>query len=67
MNLQFWKAAGIRALRTMMQTIVGVAGAGTLMSDVDWKRTASAAVLAGIMSLATSIATGLPEVDASAK
>ena len=63
MNKKFWKAAGIRALRTVCQTAVAMIGAAVVLSDVYWTQVASASVLAGILSLLTSIATGLPEVD----
>lgn len=55
------KAAGIRAIKTVAQTAVGVIGASVVLSDVDWRVTLSAAVLAGVVSLLTSIA-GLPEI-----
>ena len=55
------KAAGIRAIKTVAQTAVGVIGASAVLSDVDWRVTLSAAVLAGVVSLLTSIA-GLPEI-----
>lgn len=55
------KAAGIRAVKTMAQTAVGVIGAGTVISAVDWKMAASAAVVAGVVSVLTSVA-GIPEV-----
>ena len=55
------KAAGIRAIKTVAQTAVGVIGASAVLSDVDWRVTVSAAVLAGVVSLLTSIA-GLPEI-----
>ena len=54
-------AAGIRALKTMAQTAVATIGTGAAMSDVDWTMILSASVLAGILSLLTSLA-GLPEV-----
>lgn len=61
--LQKWlKAAGIRAARTMAQTAAAMIGACTVLSAVDWGVTASAAVLAGLLSLLTSVA-GLPEVN----
>lgn len=56
------KAAGIRAIKTVAQTAVGVIGSTALLSEVDWYVVMSAAVLAGVVSLLTSIA-GLPEVD----
>ena len=55
------KAAGIRAVKTVAQTAVGVIGASVVLSDVDWRVTLSAAILAGVVSLLTSIA-GLPEI-----
>ena len=55
------KAAGIRAIKTVAQTAVGVIGASAVLSDVDWRVTVSAAALAGVVSLLTSIA-GLPEI-----
>ena len=57
------KAAGIRAVKTVAQTAVATIGASTVLSAVDWRVTASAAVLAGVLSLLTSVA-GLPEVEA---
>ena len=61
MNKDFWKAAGIRAIRTMIQTILAVWTAGTVITDVDWKTTILATVSAGIYGLLTSILAGLPE------
>lgn len=60
-KIRWMKAAGIRALKTMAQTFVAIAGTAAIMSDVNWPVVASASVLAGILSLATSVA-GLPEV-----
>lgn len=59
----FWKATSIRALRTICQTAIAIIGTATLMSDVNWQMVVSASALAGILSVLTSIATGLPEVD----
>lgn len=59
----FWKAAAIRALRTICQTAVAVIGTSAVMADVNWLTVGSSALLAGILSLLTSVATGLPEVD----
>ena len=59
----FWKAMSIRALRTICQTAIAIIGTATLMSDVNWQMVVSASALAGILSVLTSIATGLPEVE----
>lgn len=59
---QFLKAAAIRALRTVAQTAAATIGTSALLSQVNWTAVISASVLAGILSLLTSVATGLPEV-----
>lgn len=56
------KAAGIRAVKTMAQTAVAVIGTGAVLSAVDWKMVLSASVVAGIVSILTSVA-GIPEVE----
>lgn len=61
MTAKWWKAAGIRAVRTVAQTAVGIIGASVVLSDVNWVTVASASVLAGVLSLLTSVA-GLPEI-----
>lgn len=63
MNKHFWKATGIRAIRTICQTAVAMIGTAVVMSDVNWMMVVSASALSGILSVLTSIATGLPEVD----
>ena len=60
---EWLRAAGIRALRTVAQAAIATIGTSAVMSEVDWVFVASASLLAGILSLLTSIATGLPEVD----
>ena len=55
------KAAGIRAVKTMAQTAVATIGAATVVSAVDWRVVVSAAVVAGVVSILTSVA-GIPEV-----
>ena len=62
MTKDFWKAAGIRALRTVCQTAVSLIGISAVISEVDWMYVGSASLLAGFLSVLTSIATGLPEV-----
>lgn len=61
-NLKKWvKAAGIRAIKTIAQTAVGLIGTSLVFADVNWPVVLSASLLAGVTSLLTSIA-GLPEV-----
>lgn len=61
MNKRWWKAAGVRAIKTVAQAAIAMIGTSAVMSSVDWKMVVSAAVLSGILSLLTSVA-GLPEV-----
>ena len=63
MTKKWIKAAGIRALRTVAQTALATIGTATVMGNVNWAMVASASILAGVLSLLTSVA-GLPEVDA---
>ena len=63
MNRTFLRCAAIRAVRTIAQTAVATIGTAVVLEDVNWIYVASASVLAGILSLLTSVATGLPEVD----
>ncbi len=58
---QWWRAAGIRALRTVAQTALATIGTTALLEEVNWIAVASASVLAGILSLLTSLS-GLPEL-----
>jgi len=57
------QAALIRAIRTICQTAVATIGMATLISEVDWPVVISTSVLAGLLSMLTSAAAGLPEVD----
>ena len=63
MSKDFWKAALIRALKTVCQTAVATIGTAMVVTDVNWVYVLSASALAGILSLLTSISTGLPEVQ----
>lgn len=63
MTKDFWRATSIRALRTICQTAVAMIGTSAVLSDVNWMMVLSASALSGILSVLTSIATGLPEVD----
>lgn len=60
---KFVHAAAVRAVRTVAQTAVATIGTSVLMSDVNWLMVVSASALAGVLSVLTSIATGLPEVE----
>lgn len=64
-NKEYWnawaKAAGVRAVKTVAQTAVATIGTAAVMGEVNWGVVVSASVLAGILSLATSV-TGIPEV-----
>ena len=56
------KKAGIRAVKTVAQTFIATIGTASYLGAVDWKLVVSASVLAGVLSMATSVA-GLPEVE----
>ena len=59
----WWKAAGIRAIKTVCQTAIATIGTTAVMEQINWLAVGSASLLAGILSLLTSLA-GLPELDA---
>ena len=62
-NVNKWlKAAGIRAVRTVAQAALAVIGTSAVLGDVNWLLVGSSAALAGVVSILTSIVTGLPEV-----
>ena len=61
MTKKWWKAAGVRAIKTIAQTAVAMIGTSVVIADVDWLIVVSASALAGVLSLLTSIA-GLPEI-----
>ena len=60
-DMEWFKAAGIRAIKTFAQTAVATVGTTAVMSEVNWQMVLSASVLAALLSLLTSVA-GLPEV-----
>lgn len=59
---EWWKAAAIRAIKTIAQTAAATIGTSAVLSEVNWLAVASASVLAGILSLLMSLA-GLPELE----
>lgn len=63
-NEKWIRAAGIRALKTICQTAIATIGTAAVMDQVNWAAVVSASLLAGILSMLTSLA-GLPEVDTS--
>ena len=63
---KFWKSAINRAIRTIAQTALATIGSAALLESVNWRVVVSASILAGILSLLTSIATGLPEAPKEA-
>jgi hypothetical protein len=60
--MTWWKAAGIRAIKTVAQAAIATIGTSAVLSEVDWLMVVSASLLAGLLSLLTSVA-GLPEVE----
>lgn len=61
MNKKWIHAAGVRAIKTVAQTAVATIGTASVLGNVDWRMVVSASILAGVLSMLTSIA-GLPEV-----
>lgn len=60
-NAEFWKAAGVRAVRTFCQSAISMIAVGVGFEDVDWLKIASVAGVAALLSILNSLATGLPE------
>ena len=63
MTKAFWKAALIRAIRTICQTAIATIGTTAVLQEVNWMLVLSSSALAGLLSVFNSVATGLPEVD----
>lgn len=63
MDKNFWKAALIRAIKTVCQTAIATIGTAIVITDVNWIYVLSASALSGILSILTSISVGLPEVE----
>ena len=62
MSIKWWKAAGIRAVKTLAQTAAATIGTSAILSEVNWGNVVSASLVAALLSLLTSVA-GLPEVE----
>lgn len=60
--MTWWKAAVVRAIKTVAQAAIATIGTSAVLSEVDWRMVVSASLLAGLLSLLTSVA-GLPEVE----
>ena len=63
MTKEFWKAALVRAIRTICQTAIATIGTTAVLEEVNWILVLSSSALAGLLSVLNSIATGLPEVN----
>ena len=61
-TVDWWKKAWVRAIKTMAQTAIATIGTSAVMADVNWLAVGSATLLAGILSILTSVA-GIPEVE----
>lgn len=61
-TVEWMKAASVRAIKTMAQAAISVIGSSVVISSVDWKMVVSASVIAGVVSILTSVA-GIPEVE----
>lgn len=66
-NKDFWRATIIRAIKTICQTAIATIGTATLIEEVNWLVVASTSLLAGVLSVLTSIMAGLPEVNTNEK
>lgn len=65
-TIEWCKKAGVRAVKTMAQAAIGAIGAAATMGAVDWRVVGSTALLAGVLSVLTSVA-GIPEVEGTVK
>lgn len=64
---EFWKAAALRAIRTICQTAIATIGTAAMLSDINWIMVGSASAVAGILSILTSVVTGIPEAPTNPK
>jgi len=62
MDIKWWRAAGIRAIKTFCQTAIASIGTTMVLEEINWRIVLSASALAGILSLLTSLA-GIPEIE----
>ena len=62
MTDKFWRAASIRAIKTICQAAVSMIGTTAMLHEVNWVAVVSSSLLAGLLSILTSLSTGLPEV-----
>ena len=58
---EFWKAAALRAIRAICQTAMATIVTAAVLSDINWVMVGSASAVAGILSILTSVVTGIPE------
>ena len=63
MTKDFWRAAANRAIRTVCQTAIATIGTTAVLEEVNWMMVGSSAILAGLLSILNSVATGLPEAQ----
>ena len=63
MSAEFWKAAMIRAVRTMAECALAYIGTATMLHEVNWLGVLSSAAMGGVVSILMAVATGLPEAS----
>lgn len=62
-DARWWKAAGVRALKTFCQALIAAIGTSAAINEVDWIKAGCTAALAAVLSILTSVVTGIPEID----